>query len=119
MTNKLTSSDIVINKLGHIESAKYTIDKENHSKLCTRCNAVLVSEVHSWECHTDTLNREFHTSTCTVCGRMDFVKAYDFNANFHWEICGANDECTWKSEKENSHHYENGNCVICGIAESK
>ena len=119
MTTKLTSSDIVINKLGHIESEEYSIDQKTHSKICTRCKTVLESEVHKWECHTDTLNKEFHTSTCTVCGRIDFVKAYGSDAKYHWEKCGANDECTWKSEKKNIHHYENGNCVICGIAESK
>ena len=117
MTTKLSSSEIVINKLGHIESSEYTIDEKKHSKLCIRCNTVLESEDHDWVCHTDELNPEFHTSTCTVCGRMDFVKEFDFDDNFHWEKCGANDD--WESTKMNIHHYVDGECVICGREKTK
>ena len=117
MTTKLSSSEIVINKLGHIESSEYTIDEKKHSKLCIRCNTVLESEDHDWVCHTDELNPEFHTSTCTVCGRMDFVKEFDFDDNFHWEKCGANDD--WESTKKNIHHYVDGKCVICGREKTK
>ena len=118
MTTKLTSSDIVINKLGHIESEEYSIDQKTHSKICTRCKTVLESENHNWKCHTDELNPEFHTSTCTVCGRMDFVKAYGSNADYHWEICGAKND--WTSNNWDIHNYGlDGKCVICGIAKSK
>ena len=116
MTTKLTQSDIFITKLGHDESSEYDIDEEKHSKLCTRCNTILVSEDHEWVCHTDELNPEFHTSTCTVCGRMDFVKAFGFDDDYHWEKCGANSD--WESEKKNIHHYVDGKCVICGREES-
>ena len=112
MSSKLTLSDIVITKLGHVESSEYHIDEEKHSTFCTRCNTDLVSEDHKWDCHTDELNEEFHTSTCTVCGRMDFVKAFGSNEQYHWEKCGANDD--WQSEKMNIHHYVDGICVICG-----
>ena len=115
MTTKLTQSDIVITKLGHDISSEYHIDEEKHSTFCTRCNTDLVSEDHKWDCYTDDLNPEFHTSTCTVCGRMDFVKAFGSNEQFHWEKCGANDD--WRSEKENVHHYVNNKCVICGREE--
>ena len=111
MSSKLTLSDIVITKLGHELSSEYDIDEEKHSKTCTRCTTVL-SEDHKWDCDTDELNPEFHTSTCTVCGRMDFVKEFDFDDNFHWEKCGANDD--WESTKKNIHHYVDGECVICG-----
>lgn len=113
MSSKLTLSDIFITKLGHVESSEYDIDEEKHSKHCTRCNAVLESENHKWECHTDELNHEFHTSTCSVCGRMDFVKAFGFDDDYHWEKCGAKGD--WESEKKNIHYYdEHGKCVICG-----
>ena len=112
MSSKLTQSDIVIPKLGHVESSDYTIDEEKHSKTCTRCNTVL-SEDHEWVCHTDNLNPEFHTSTCRVCGRMDFVKAFGSNEQYHWEKCGANDD--WVSGNQNIHYYDDhGICVICG-----
>ena len=117
MSSKLTLSDIVINKLGHNKSAEYTIAKEEHSKKCTRCNTVLESENHKWECHKDKLNPEFHTSTCTVCERMDFVKAYGSNATEHWEKCGARGDCDWESPKKYIHHYIDGMCVICGREE--
>lgn len=112
MTTKLTSSDVFISALGHDISTEYIIDEKQHSKLCTRCNTVIMSEDHSWKCHTDTLNPEFHTSTCTVCGRMDFVKAYDYNEHYHWEICGAKGD--WESTKMNIHNYKDGVCEICG-----
>ena len=112
MSSKLTLSDIVITKLGHELSSKYDIDEEKHSKTCTRCNTVL-SEDHEWVCHTDNLNPEFHTSTCRVCGRMDFVKAFGSNEQYHWEKCGANDD--WVSGNQNIHYYDDhGICVICG-----
>ena len=117
MSSKLTQSDIVITKLGHVESSKYTIDEEKHSKKCTRCNTDLVSEDHKWDCHTDELNDEFHTSTCTVCDRMDFVKEFGSNEQYHWEKCGANDD--WESTKKNIHHYVDGKCVICGREKTK
>ena len=112
MSNKLTLSQTIIPALGHIESDSYTISDDKHSILCKRCGIELESAVHSWVCHTDSLNHEFHTSTCTVCGRVDMLRKYASNDDYHWEICPLFD---WKSSKENIHYYgSDGTCIICG-----
>ena len=110
-------------KLGHIPSAKWSYDSENHWKECTAedCDEKLELAAHTFDDGvitvkpTDTTDGT-KTYTCTVCGyektesvpKLGHIPSakWSYDSENHWKECTAED-CTEKLELA-AHTFDDG-----------
>ncbi|WP_455528135.1 leucine-rich repeat domain-containing protein [Huintestinicola sp.] len=110
-------------KLGHIPSAKWSYDSENHWKECTAedCDEKLELAAHTFDDGVITVKPAdtadgTKTYTCTVCGyektesvpKLGHIPSakWSYDSENHWKECTAED-CNEKLELA-AHTFDNG-----------
>lgn len=72
--------EVVIPALGHDHSGKWTWNREDHWKKCTRCGEILDLHEHiygEWK----TVATDYEKRTCTVCGFTQYAQIIHIGGN--------------------------------------
>ena len=113
--------------VGHVFSAEWSTDGENHWHVCEGCDAVSEQAAHSWAYRDN--NDGTHDCFCKICGYVESTEphlsedGWQNDDGSHWKVC---DDCgaVYESESHSLSCTDNGDgshneaCDICGYVAS-
>ena len=113
--------------VGHVFSAEWSTDGENHWHVCEGCDAVSEQASHSWTYRDN--GDGTHDCFCKICGYVESTEPHlsedglQSDDSGHWKVC---DDCgaVYESESHSLSCVDNGDgshneaCNICGYVAS-
>ena len=113
--------------VGHVFSAEWSTDGENHWHVCEGCDAVSEQASHSWTYRDNGAGT--HDCFCKICGYVESTEPHLSEGGLrsddsgHWKVC---DDCgaVYESESHSLSCVDNGDgshneaCGICGYVAS-